>query len=508
MAHHATHLRPSTPIAPITLWGFFAGLVLWFTWFATHLPWAGVPEQVALPVVLSAWLVALTYAGYRVGPTKVLQVTVGAGLIAAVLGLLILGSRLTEKTEAQHASMIAATVKPHAGLIVLGFLATGAVLGAFGGFIGSKLPGAGKDARATAEDLLPRFALVACATTAPLLFIGGLVTSTNSGMAVPDWPNSYGSNMFLYPLGPRAQGAPDMPANKIFLEHSHRLFGTLVGLATMAVMIWTWMSNQRKGLKVLATVAFALVVTQGVLGGIRVLQGHVDIAEDNRWYAMMHGVLGQLVFATQVFLAAKLFRLDRALDRGLDRGLGDALGKAPELAGARSLRLFATAALHSSVLQLLLGAAFRHFRHMHILWTHIAFALVVALLGIFAGFVAMNLGKRDGQDTLDTLDKPVQRSVRIARTLGVWGVVVVGLQFALGWVAFLAGGTSSVEAQTATQAIFRTVHQANGAAMLAVLVGLFVVGRAVSPKVAPSWAATDRCAKGTVGDVGNRSTAT
>ncbi len=470
MAHASTlDLSPLRP-APITLWGFFAGLVLWFTWFATHLPWAGVPEQVALPVVLSAWLAALTYAGYRVGPSKVLQVTVGAGLIAAVLGLLILGSRLTEKTEAQHAGMIAATVKPHAGLMVLGFLATGAVLGAIGGLIGSKIPGAGKDAEATSEDLLPRFALVACATTAPLLFIGGLVTSTNSGMAVPDWPNSYGSNMFLYPLGPRAQGAPDMPANKIFLEHSHRLFGTLVGLASLAAMIWTWLSNQRKSLKILATVAFLLVCTQGILGGIRVLQGDVNIAEDNRLYAMLHGVLGQLVFATQVFLAAKLFGLDAKI-----------ASSALSLAGSRTLRVFATAALHSSVLQLLLGAAFRHFRHTHILWTHIAFALVVALLGIFAGFVAMNLGKKDGEE-LPLRDATQARLVRAARSLGVWTVVIVGLQFSLGWVAFLAGGTSSVEAQTATQAIFRTLHQANGAAMLALLAGLLVVARALHPK--------------------------
>jgi cytochrome c oxidase assembly protein subunit 15 len=459
-------------LAPITYFGFLAGLVLWFTWFATHLPWANLPEQVALPIVLGAWLLALGYTGLRMGPRKALQVAVGAGLIAAILGLLILGSRLTEKTEAQHAGMIAATVKPNAGLLVAGFLATGAVLGAIGGLLGSRLPGAGKDDEATSEMLLPRFAVVACATTAPLLFIGGLVTSTNSGMAVPDWPNTYGSNMFLYPLGPRAQGAPDMPANKIFLEHSHRLFGTLVGLVTMGVMIWTWLSNQRKGLKVLATVAFALVVTQGVLGGIRVLQGHVDIAEDNRWYAMMHGVLGQLVFATQVFLAAKLFGLDAKLAK-----------TAQAVAGARSLRVFATAALHSSVLQLLLGAAFRHFRHTHILWTHIAFALVVALLGIFAGFVAMNLGKKDGEN-LPLGDASQAKLVRAARSLGVWAVAIVGLQFALGWVAFLAGGTSSVEAQTATQAIFRTVHQANGAAMLAVLVGLFVVGRALCPKQA------------------------
>ena len=66
----------------------------------------------------------------------------------------------------------------------------------------------------------------AVVAVAPLLFVGGLVTSTNSGMAVPDWPNTFGSNMFLYPLGPRAQ--PD-----VYLEHSHRLFGTLVGLATL-----------------------------------------------------------------------------------------------------------------------------------------------------------------------------------------------------------------------------------------------------------------------------------
>ena len=77
--------------------------------------------------------------------------------------------------------------------------------------------------------MLHRFAAFVVAATAILIFAGGLVTSTGSGLSVPDWPNTFGTNMFLYPLGPRA--APD-----VFLEHSHRLFGTLVGLSAIAMV--------------------------------------------------------------------------------------------------------------------------------------------------------------------------------------------------------------------------------------------------------------------------------
>jgi cytochrome c oxidase assembly protein subunit 15 len=471
----STPARPPL-LAPITYFGFLTGFVLWFTWFVTHLPWAGVPEKVALPIVLGAWLAALLYAGFRVGPQRALQVCASAGLVAALLGLLFLGSKLTEKTSEQHAEMMAATVKPNAGLMVLGFLATGAVLGVIGGFIGSRFGGSGADANAGSDTYLPRFGVLAVVTTAPLLFVGGLVTSTNSGMAVPDWPNSYGSNMFLYPLGPRAQGAPDMPANKIFLEHSHRLFGTLVGLTSLSLMVWTLRSSHRKVVKVLACVAFGLVVTQGVLGGVRVLRGNVDAEQDNRIYAMLHGVLGQIVFAVQVFVAVKLMGLD------VVKNAKNAAGEVVSVIGAKKVRVLATAAFHASIVQLLLGAAFRHFRHTHILWTHIAFALVVALLGLFAGFLAIGIARDEDGKKLEPAE--TSRNVNALRKVGAWVAGIVGLQFALGWAAFLAGGTDSVEARNAAQAILRTLHQANGAAMLAVIAAMFVIARGLAPKKA------------------------
>ena len=67
--------------------------------------------------------------------------------------------------------------------------------------------------------------ILACATF-PLLFIGGLVTSKGAGLAVPDWPTTFGYNMFLYPWS-------KMIGN-IFYEHSHRLVASCVGLLTIA----------------------------------------------------------------------------------------------------------------------------------------------------------------------------------------------------------------------------------------------------------------------------------
>jgi cytochrome c oxidase assembly protein subunit 15 len=267
-----------------------------------------------------------------------------------------------------------------------------------------------------------------------------------------------------------------MPANKIFLEHSHRLFGTLVGLTSLSLMVWTLRSSQRKVVKVLACVAFGLVVTQGVLGGVRVLRGNVDAEQDNRIYAMLHGVLGQIVFAVQVFVAVKLMGLD------VVKNAKNAAGEVVSVIGAKKVRVLATAAFHASIVQLLLGAAFRHFRHTHILWTHIAFALVVALLGLFAGFLAIGIARDEDGKKLEPAE--TSRNVNALRKVGAWVAGIVGLQFALGWAAFLAGGTDSVEARNAAQAILRTLHQANGAAMLAVIAAMFVIARGLAPKKA------------------------
>jgi heme A synthase len=158
----------------------------------------------------------------------------GGGLISAAIGLLLIGTKLT---AAPAESGITAGLRPNAAVMALGFLIFGGVLGLVAGAVLGRVLGNREKPR---HDWLANFALVSVAAVAPLLFIGGLVTSTNSGMAVPDWPNTYGSNMLLYPLGPRADPG-------VYLEHSHRLFGVLVGLATLVLMTWALLLKRAAG---------------------------------------------------------------------------------------------------------------------------------------------------------------------------------------------------------------------------------------------------------------------
>ena len=88
-----------------------------------------------------------------------------------------------------------------------------------------------------------RLALLLAGATFPLLFIGGLVTSLGAGLAVPDWPTTFGYNMFLYPWSKMIGG--------IFYEHSHRLVASSVGLITIA-LAWTFWSKETRRMAALA----------------------------------------------------------------------------------------------------------------------------------------------------------------------------------------------------------------------------------------------------------------
>ena len=109
---------------------------------------------------------------------------------------------------------------------------------------------------------LNRFAIFTAAATLVLIGIGGLVTSHEAGLAVPDWPTSYGYNMFLFP--------PSYWAGGIFYEHTHRLVASFVGLLTTVLAVWLWMKEPRRWVRWLGVGAFFGVVLQGVLGGLRV----------------------------------------------------------------------------------------------------------------------------------------------------------------------------------------------------------------------------------------------
>jgi len=79
---------------------------------------------------------------------------------------------------------------------------------------------------------LSRFAMLLVAATFCLIFLGGMVTSVNAGLSVPDWPTSYGYNMFTFPIARWVGG--------IFFEHTHRLLASCVGLMTTVLVAWTW----------------------------------------------------------------------------------------------------------------------------------------------------------------------------------------------------------------------------------------------------------------------------
>ncbi len=110
---------------------------------------------------------------------------------------------------------------------------------------------------------LHRFALLVSACTLLLVVAGGLVTSTDSGLAVPDWPNTYGYFMFSFPLSKMVGG--------IFYEHGHRLIASAVGLLTIGLAVWIAKTEPRRWLRRLTWVALGAVVLQGTLGGVTVL---------------------------------------------------------------------------------------------------------------------------------------------------------------------------------------------------------------------------------------------
>src|SRR5947208_13501164 len=84
---------------------------------------------------------------------------------------------------------------------------------------------------------LNRFALLTAIATLALIAIGGLVTSHGVGLAVPDWPNTYGYNLFLFPVSKWLGG--------ILYEHTHRLTAAMVGLLTTLLAVWMWVRETR-----------------------------------------------------------------------------------------------------------------------------------------------------------------------------------------------------------------------------------------------------------------------
>jgi cytochrome c oxidase assembly protein subunit 15 len=111
--------------------------------------------------------------------------------------------------------------------------------------------------------MLHRFATFVAGSTVLLILAGSLVTSHDAGLSVPDWPTSYGWNMFTFP--------PSMWVANILYEHGHRLIASTVGFLTIVLAVWLWRTESRAWLRWLGVVALGAVIAQGVLGGLTVL---------------------------------------------------------------------------------------------------------------------------------------------------------------------------------------------------------------------------------------------
>ncbi len=267
-----------------------------------------------------------------------------------------------------------------------------------------------------------RLAVVLVWATFPLLFIGGLVTSKGAGLAVPDWPTTFGYNMFLYPWS-------KMVGN-IFYEHSHRLVASAVGLLTVALTLAFWLQERRPWLRRLGVAALLLVILQGVIGGLRVVLLEHTLA-------IVHAAFAQAFFALTVSLA--IFTSAEWTGEPKDKlGIDD--GRLRRLCAATTGLIY---------LQAIFGAVVRHTGER--VDAHLFFAVVVTIHVIFILLRVMRFHRN-----LPTLTWP-------AFLLGA----LLLLQLTLGVGSYFGKFTSMLRLANGTLVILATTHLVVGALMLA-----------------------------------------
>ncbi len=172
-----------------------------------------------------------------------------------------------------------------------------------------------------------------------LICSGGLVTSNDAGLAVPDWPTSFGYNMFAFPL------SRWLAPGGVRLEHAHRLIATGEGMLAIVLAIWMWRSEPRRWVRNLGYATVGAVVFQGMLGGLRVV-----LRAD--WIGIVHGCFAQAFFALTALIALVTSRWWRTLDAPDSRRPDPAA-----LAGFAKLALIVAVLIYA---QLALGASMRH----------------------------------------------------------------------------------------------------------------------------------------------------
>src|SRR5205807_6448096 len=181
---------------------------------------------------------------------------------------------------------------------------------------------------------LNRFAWLACIATLLVICSGGMVTSKNVGLAVPDWPTTFGYNMFLFPVSKWVGG--------ILFEHTHRLMGSVVGFLTIVLAVWFWLSEDRQWVRKMGVIALAGVILQGILGGLRVTMMKDEIG-------IFHACIAQAFLGLLVVIAL--------VTTNFWRGLANQPIDLQKFAALKALAIAITLAIY---VQLALGATMRH----------------------------------------------------------------------------------------------------------------------------------------------------
>jgi cytochrome c oxidase assembly protein subunit 15 len=280
---------------------------------------------------------------------------------------------------------------------------------------------------------LHRYAKLVVASTVLLIAAGGMVTSTGSGLSVPDWPNTYGQFMFSFPINRMVGG--------IMYEHGHRLIASTVGFLTIILAVWTWRVDPRPWMRKLGFAALGAVILQGLLGGLTVLfflPPAISIG---------HAGLAQLFFCTTIAIA--LFTSPGW------RG-------ASPIAHDRTLRVRALTTTCLVYLQILMGATMRHNQAgLAIPDFPLAFGSVIP--PVWNAGIAIHFAHR-----LGALAVVIAASLTIAR---VWKhhrslAALRRPAMLLGSLVLLQGTLGAFVVWSGLQPVINTAHVANGALVL------------------------------------------
>ena len=435
--HHNIALPRSQRAARVLTFGFGATTVMWLLCYVAMLqPGQLVGEALFVMVVLALMGAAALASSDLSSPARGLWRGSWVGMVSALLNLLLVGSLMGGDSQGEMFIWVA------------GLIAGSVVAGGLGGLIGAAVR-YGDQRKPWSGNWLGSFAFVSACIVFLMIITGGIVTGFEAGLAVPDWPNSYGHNMLLYPL---SEMIADLDSG-IYYEHAHRLTGMYVGLTTMTLCILVWWADRRIWVGVAGTVILLMVIGQGVLGGLRVT-GVLTMSEDptmlspNTAIGIVHGVFGQICFAGMVLIAA------------VTSSRWSTGPKPTPHVSAGTDHILGLILLVAFLFQLIIGATYRHLivemgvqsdQSMLLLMGHIFMAVLVTVLAILNGLRSAS----------------THGSEPILKRIGLILLTLVGVQLLLGVLATISVlMRGEGEGIPSLEVLATSAHQANGALLL------------------------------------------